>query len=208
MIRALGENTNILIRGKYGIGRSTLVRHVSEILNATRRFWFLDFNETPDRICRQVLAELFPNEKRKRRSQGYKLLRRSLCEAGARSEQPVVLVLDNVGVITPARLDFFHYLFMQKVFSFVVIVEDSMDPKDVELTRAVLHLSCRISLSHLSRTEVQEYFSFHAQHYHWNWSQAEIERQSRLSRGYPLFMAERVLYHIKNRHANNESIQT
>ncbi|NLP10133.1 ATP-binding protein [bacterium] len=203
---ALAADRNVILRGKYGIGRSTLVRHIADLLKLVRSFWFLDLNDTPDQLCRKILAEICPEEKKKNLHQGYKSLRKSLCEVGARSAQKVVLVLDNVDMLTPARLDFFHFLAMPDIFSFIVIVDDSMDQKDRELMRAVLQLTCRVSLSYLGKREVQQYFKYYAQKYHWDWSQTEIERQSRLTRGYPLFMARRVLAGMNSNSENVSSI--
>jgi AAA+ ATPase superfamily predicted ATPase len=57
---AMEEGENVIVAGRYGIGRTSFVRHVAQIMRDQWRFVFVDFSKTPGSVCNYLLAELFP----------------------------------------------------------------------------------------------------------------------------------------------------
>jgi MoxR-like ATPase len=50
IIKELVRGHNIVIEGKFGIGRTSLVRHVSSVISDQWRFIFVDFSQTPGKM--------------------------------------------------------------------------------------------------------------------------------------------------------------
>ncbi len=207
--RALEQGENIIVQGKYGMGRTSLLRHLAAINQERWQFWFADFSQTPEKVCRQLFAQMFPDAKNDQQLK-YKSLRQQITAASLRAEQKIILVMDNIAAVTPARMEFWRYLGDNGQFSFIAIAENSLKRQERMQLRGVLHLTCQISLSYLRLAEVREFFQHYSTQYGWNWSAETIASVSQLTRGYPLFMAERVnqiLYNNANDQLNISSLK-
>lgn len=201
--RALEVGNNVIIHGKYGMGRTSLVRQIARLTRQRWQFWFADCAQTPEKICRQLFKELFPDE-RHRYPLKYKSLRQRIAAASLSAHPPVVLVLDNVATITSARMEFFRYLAINGNFAFIVIVDDSLDQQAELQLRGALQLTCQVFLSYLSSPEIEQFFQHFSQRFGWGWSTEMIQSQGRLTRGYPLFLTERLAEILKTCSMNNE----
>jgi energy-coupling factor transporter ATP-binding protein EcfA2 len=197
--KALEAGTNIIIHGKYGMGRTSLVKQIARLNHQRWQFWFVDGSQTPEKICRQLFKELFPDEQH-RYPLKYKSLRQRIAAATLSANPPVVLGLDNIATITSARLDWLRYFASHGKFNFMVIVDDSLKQDEELKLRGALHLTCQVFLSHLSLSETEQFFQHYSRQYDWGWSAEMIKSQSCLSRGYPLFMAERLADILKAAH--------
>lgn len=187
--RALEQGNNIIVQVKFGIGRTSLVRHLAAINQDRWHFWFADFSLTPEKLCRQLFNELFPDEKRGHRLK-YKSLRQRIVTASKTANEKVILVLDNITTITSARIELLRYLFDQGNFCFIAIADNSLARQERLQLRAILHLTYQIFLNYLRSPEIEQYFQHYSSKYQWNWSEDVITSTSRLTRGYPLFMTE------------------
>jgi MoxR-like ATPase len=59
ILKTLDEGWNVILTGKFGIGRTTLVKHIASLNEIQWRFVFIDFLKTPSNICRNFF-KLFP----------------------------------------------------------------------------------------------------------------------------------------------------
>ncbi|MCU0644076.1 MAG: ATP-binding protein [bacterium] len=190
--RTLEAGYNIIVHGKYGMGRTSLVRQISRLNRDRWQFWFADASQTPEKICRQLFKELFPDEKH-RYPLKYKSLRQRISAASQSAKLPVVLVLDNIATITSARIELLRHLAANGNFAFIAIVDDSLDQQEELQLRGALQLTCQVFLSYLSLAEIGKYYQHYSSKFRWNWSDETLKSYSRLTRGYPLFMTESIV---------------
>jgi len=59
ILKTLDEGWNVILTGKFGIGRTTLVKHIASLNEIQWRFVFIDFLKTPSNICRNF-SNSFP----------------------------------------------------------------------------------------------------------------------------------------------------
>lgn len=202
MKTAIISNENVIIYGKYGIGRTSLVRHFTAMNQKKWQFLFADFSQSASQVCQQLHNAIFPAE----RDQGYiqyKKARRRIVNVSKDSAQKFIIVLDNVNHITHQRIDFLYFLICNGRFSFIVIVDNSLSPSKTERLRAILHLNCQIFLTNLTISETISYFEFYFRKYNWQWSDEMIKLESKRTRGYPLFMVENLANILKIYHLND-----
>jgi len=58
--RALEKRENIVITGKYGIGRTSLIKYLADITSKKWQFIFTDFSKTPSSVCNEILWNISP----------------------------------------------------------------------------------------------------------------------------------------------------
>lgn len=189
--KALELGNNIIIHGKFGMGRTSLARQIAKMNQERWQFWITDFSQTPEKLCRHLFGELFPDDKN-RYPLKYKSLRQRIVTASSKANQKVILVLDNVATITSVRIELLRYFAMNGDFSFIAIADNSLERQERLQLRGVLHLTCQVFLSYLSLPEIEKYYQHYSRKYDWRWSEDTIKSYSRLTRGYPLFMAESI----------------
>lgn len=190
ILQALEQEQSILIRGKFGMGRTSLVKHIAEMMNGGRLFWFADFSKPPEKMCRRLYGEIFPQGDHS--GLNYKMIRRRIVEAALRVTPKVVLVFDNVETVSWSRIELCRYFASSGAFLFIAVVDHSLDSDSTLRLRAVLHLSQQVQLSNLHPAEVAEFFRYYAGKRNYGWSEEQIIAQSRRSRGYPLLMVAAV----------------
>jgi replication-associated recombination protein RarA len=54
IMASLSSGRNVILSGTYGMGRTSLVRHVAQVMKGEREFLFADYSETPARVCRAL----------------------------------------------------------------------------------------------------------------------------------------------------------
>lgn len=199
--RALERGNNVVVVGKYGIGRTSLVRHVAGINRDRWRFVFVDFSQTPAKICGHLLDELFP--KRGYRRGGvyvrYRSGRFKISSLDLEDRRQHVIVLDNVARLSKPKLDFVGYLAWEKRFRFVAIVEAFAPKDDLLLLRAVLRPAVTISLRYLTAQHAREFFRHFSERHGLGWTETRINYLAGTTGGYPLGMKEAVAMELERR---------
>lgn len=192
ILRALEGGKNIILTGKYGMGRTCLMKRIAEVAGDRWRFVFTDFSRTPGNVCTDLAAELLPGGKGQGRygNRGYKSDRFRITHLDLKEPRPHVLVFDGIGKLSAPKLDLIRHLAAEGRFRLVAIVEAFVGEKDLLHLRARLMPSLLIHLSHLSRKSAREFFRRFSKQHHSYWTEEEINGLAEMSGGYPLGMKE------------------
>jgi hypothetical protein len=190
--RALERGENIILGGKYGIGRTSLARHVARCSENRWNFIFLDFSQTPGKICRHLIKDLLPEEISRGRKEAfrYKASRFRITDAAFRDPRPVVLVLDNIAKLSVPKMEFIRRLANSGRFRFLAIVESFLKQNELFLLRSRLSPAWPIQITHLSRKEVGNFFRLISVRYGWPLTENKMEMMAQSCGGYPLRMKE------------------
>lgn len=189
---ALEGGKNVIVSGKYGMGRTSLIKQVAERMQNEWRFLFIDFSETPGRICKHLVTVLLPSrsyhkekEFSKYRSDRFRILNLDL-----KDRRKHVLVLDNMAKLTPQKIDFIRYLTLGRRFRFVTIVESFLSKNDLLRLRVLLYPAELMNLSRLGKRDVYEFYKNLALQRGFQWSEGDINHLVSITGGYPLRMRE------------------
>lgn len=108
----LEAGKNVIISGKYGMGRTSLIKHIANKMKDQSRFIFVDFSKTPHMICRHLLAELTSRQKFKEEyeSMSYKSTRFRIVHLNLGVRRRQILVLDNIAKLSFQKAGFIRYL--------------------------------------------------------------------------------------------------
>jgi replication-associated recombination protein RarA len=200
IVRALEHGNNVIIKGKYGIGRTTLIKHIAESLKERYRFLFTDFSRMPAQICNDLLAYLFPQKKYRKEDlqyRRYKEMRFRIAHRALPDGRTHVIVLDNIGRITRQKMAFVRYIIWDKKFRFIAIVESNASEGDLILLRAALMPAEVMTLSYLSAESAGELLRHFAENHHFEWTETHIHHLVEVYKGYPLGLTETVDREIK-----------
>jgi hypothetical protein len=187
--RALREGKHVIISGKFGMGRTTLINHFSHMYDGWR-FFIVDFSKPPAHICNQILRELFPKQKSECDYVKYKLGRFQIMTLELEDKRKHVLVLDNITRVTDQKLDLLRHLSWEDRFLFIGIVESFLPQNDLFRLRTWLSPCITIALHHLARKDVIEFFQRFSTGHNMNWTERQISSLAAASGGYPLRMKE------------------
>src|SRR5713101_5332428 len=93
----LEQGNNVTVCGKYGIGRTDLLKYIAALTQDRWRFVFVDFSQPGGVVCRDLFAELFPKLRDKRRGEylPYKATWFQIVHLELDDNRQHVLVLDN-----------------------------------------------------------------------------------------------------------------
>jgi hypothetical protein len=188
IIKALKRGDNVILTGKYGIGRTSLCRHVAETGRDRWNFIRLDFSQTPAKVCGHLADCLLPKNNGK--TIGYRQNRFRIANLDFRGQKQPVLILDDIGKLTPPKLEFIRYLAMAKRFRFVAVVENFLKADKLSLLRGWLHPALLLNISYLGGGESREFFRHYSHKHHFCWTEEEISSLVEMSGGYPLGMKE------------------
>lgn len=198
--KALERGENVIIKGIYGIGRTTLIRHVAESLKEQYRFLFTDFSRNPAQVCHGLLTDLFPQKKYRKEDlqhHRYKEMRFRIANRALPDARPHVIVLDNIGRITRQKLALIRYIGWEKRFRFIAIVENYTSDADLLSLRAVLMPAEVMTLSYLSAGSAAELLRRLAEDNRFEWTETHIHHLVDATKGYPLGMKETVDRELK-----------
>jgi len=189
---ALEEGKNVIILGKYGMGRTRLIRHISDMMQKQRRFLFLDFSETPGKLCQELVAKLWPQRERRARDEfsTYRSARFRIISLNLSDSREHVLVLDNIAKLSAQKLDFIRYLAWAKRFQFVAIVESFMSKDDLLRLRVQLFPAGVIMLQYLGKKDVCAFYQNLSERYRLHWTASHVKNLAEITGGYPLRMQE------------------
>jgi hypothetical protein len=198
IIKALEKGTNIVLSGKYGIGRTALIKNIVNTQDRWLFFW-LDFSKTPGEVCNALYKRLFPDHKYKNRYkyEKYKTSRFQIVNFNLPDNRRHILILDNIARLSPHKIKFLRYLTTERRFGFIAIIEDFLTEPDLLRLRLVLSPEIQIKLSHFGNHTTQEYLRKSSKKYSFNWSENRIKTLSEIIEGYPLAMKEMVLMEFK-----------
>jgi hypothetical protein len=190
-MKALERCNNVVMMGKYGIGRTRLIKHIAALTKERWRFIFLDFSQTPGRVTAQLLAELLP-EKRKSKDHyiRYKSGRFLIVSKEFKDKRKHVLVFDNIAKLTTQKLQLIRYLILESKFQYIAIVESFLPKEDFFLLRAALLPAETIILPYLSEESTKKLLCHLADKYSFHWSEQRLHRLASATRGYPLDVHE------------------
>ncbi|MEN6319400.1 MAG: ATP-binding protein [Syntrophaceae bacterium] len=186
IIKALERGNNIVLMGKYGIGRTSLIRHIAAITKEKWKFVFLDFSQTPGKVTKQLLEELMPGKwKGKNHYARYKSGRFLIVSKELKDKRKHFLILDNIAKLTTQKLQFLRYLIQESTFQYVAIAESFLPKEDLFLLRASLLPAEMIILPYLNEESTEKLLRQLVDKYSLNWSGQRIAMIVSSTRGYP-----------------------
>jgi len=195
----LEQGTHVIVCGKYGIGRTSLLKHLAMLAQEHWRFLFLDFSQTSAHVCRDLFAQLFPKLKDKRRGQylPYKVARFQIVHLEVDDPRLHVLVLDNITKLSAQKLNLVRYLAWEKRFRLVAIPESFLPADHFRRLRVQLRPASVITLDRLSVSSTRKFLSSCSERYGLGWTAAQINSKALTTGGYPLAMREAVTRELK-----------
>ena len=197
---ALEGGKNVIVSGKYGMGRTSLIKHIGERMKDEWRFVFTDFSKTPGAICNHLLSKLFSQNDLDPEYVKYKSSRFRIVTRELKDKRKHVLVFDNLAKLTPPKSDLLRYLTWEKRFEFIAIVESFLPRNDVFLLRVRLDPAVIINLEHLSTGSEIRFFRSLSEEHGLHWTEGHIKNLAEITGGYPLRMQEMSLRELERRH--------
>lgn len=190
IIKVLQWGKNIVLSGKFGIGRTSLVKKIAEQLGNQRLFVFVDFGQTPGKMSKKLMKELHISSRFNKtgKKMGYTSMRYRIATVGLSTKNKPVIVFDNVAKLTPQKIIFLRHLIEEDHFQFIAIAENFLPGKDVLLLKAQFIPMETISLHHLSTEDISAFIRHYAEKHHLNLSDSYIDDLTALAGGYPLSM--------------------
>jgi len=198
---ALEGGKNVIVSGKYGMGRTSLIKHVAEMMQKEWRFLFLDFSETPGKLCQHLIAKLWPQKECRGRDEfsKYRSARFRIVSLQFNDSRRHVLVLDNVAKLSAQKIDFIRYLAWEKRFRFVAIVESFVSDDDLLRLRVRLYPAETIMLQNLDKRKVYEFYQHLSEQHRFHWTEGHIKNLAEITGGYPLRIQEISLRELERR---------
>ncbi len=199
----LEQGKSIVLTGKFGIGKTALIQHLSEITQDRWWFIFADFSRSANSVCQDILKELFPH--RTTKSLPYKSARFKILNERLKDHRKPILVLDNFGKVSVPKLDFIRRLSSSRRFLLILIVEHFVPKHDILNLRGVLFPSDIITLRPLTLAESSLFFRCCSDKYRLRWDESRIESSAVATHGYPLLIREVVEREIRHSSKTKDS---
>ena len=190
--RELEDGHNLVLTGPFGIGRTTLLRHLARELKPTWRFVFLDGSRTAGHLCGRLLEVWTPDrpEPGRHRAVPWTVERRRLPGLLDHEPRRVAMVLDDLGKVTAPKLDFLRWLQGLGRVRIIAVTERFLD-EAVELRlRSVLYPAPRLALGPLPAGPAKAFFEGWAQANGLDWDAGAVHGLAMATRGYPTGMWE------------------
>lgn len=188
IVESLYDGKNIILGGKFGIGRTSLIRAIAKILADERKFIFVDFSKTPAKMSEKLMKELGISAilKNNGNKMGYKSMRYRVANAKSLKKETAVIVFDNIAKITAQKTIFLRHLILEQHFQLIAIVENFLPPKDLLALKTQLMPSATFTLRYMKVNDVEDLLRNYADQYHFNWTDNYMCNLATLSNGYPL----------------------
>ena len=191
LIASLSLDRNVILSGKFGIGRTSLVRHVTRIMQEKWKFLFTDFSRTPDQVCRELESQLKKGMIYKKQAipVRYKTIRRRIAAA---SKEPMrhVLVLDNIAKLTAQKLTLISYWIAEGSFLFVAVTETFVAESELLALRMALLPVDRMNMKRMQMKDSMEMIRAYAEVQNLSWTDQQMKATALITRGYPLGIVE------------------
>jgi len=199
IINALKKRKHIVITGKYGIGKTELAKHLSDITKQRWQFVFTDFSKPPSKVCNEILWKVSPKRppEHRRKYIKYKTARTLIADLTLKDNRQPVIVLDNISELSHQRLAFIQRVVFSKKLLFIAITEGFLPERDLFQLRACLMPSHLIKLGNLGIKNAVDFLRHVSRKNSLNWSEKHIRMLAEVSGGYPLGMKEFVKREIK-----------
>jgi AAA+ ATPase superfamily predicted ATPase len=196
IIGLIEGNKNVILTGKFGIGRTALVRHIAAINQNQWRFVMVDFSLSPAQAEQAILPKWVSSIKPGKGLRPYKpgrLLNDHLDHKG----KPWVVVLDNIARLSTQKRAFIHRLKEEERFRFIAIAETFLPERDLFLLRKELIPGQVITLQYLSVKDGYRLFRYLSEKYHLHWPDNRIKMLASATQGYPLGIKEIVYKEVE-----------
>ena len=192
IIGALKKGKHVVVTGKYGIGKTVLIKHLSGITKQKWHFVFTDFSKSPSNVCNDILWQLSPKKQPKYRQKyiKYKTARSLVAELTLEDKRQPVIVLDNISKLSHQKLAFIQYVTFSKRLLFIAIAEGFLPENDLFQLRACLLPSHLLTLGNLGTKNTLEFFRHVSRKNNLNWTEKHIRMLAEVTGGYPLGMKE------------------
>lgn len=191
LVTEFGSGHHPILTGKYGIGRTALVRAVVGKLKPKRAFVFLNASQTPMKLCRDIYRTLNPADYGSLARLSFPMLRYRVVNTLKQSPAPV-LVWDDIATMSRARLDLLRRLVRSGRFSIVAVVEEFLPADHLNQLRTILAPAPVLRLTYLSPSESRDFFRRSNARYPLGLSERKICELARLTHGYPTEMVNLV----------------
>lgn len=189
ILRALGRGDNVILSGRYGIGRTRLIQHVAGTAGPALKFVFADFSDSLSNVARDLWIDIGQKRKSSVESMPFRLVVARLA-AHACEMQNTVVVLDDIGKLTLPKIRFLQRLTLFGRMRYIAIVESFLPAVQFDRLKGCLAPSVQIELKHLSISDTCRYFEAVSKKHARRWHSAMIEGMADAARGYPLGMVE------------------
>lgn len=192
IIESLNDGKNIILGGKFGIGRTSLIKEIAKILANERKFIFVDFSQTPSKMSDKLMKELGLSTRLNNRGKKmrYKSMRYRITQSKSSKQQLPVIVFDNVAKVTVQKIILLRHLTLERNFQFIPIVENFLPQKDLFELKTQFIPSVTLTLRYLKKDDIENILNAYAEQYHFDWTDNHIHNLSALSDGYPLGLVE------------------
>jgi hypothetical protein len=192
VIKSLKQNRNIVLNGRYGAGRSCLVKHISKLCSETWQFLFADFSKTSARCCNDMIKQLASGRSKAQQDRYARLIHAKdiLTSRKEPADLPRVVVLDNIGKISRQKLAFIRDLRLDSDLLFLAITESFLPAADRFRLRSTLYPSDVLTLHNLKRKETVAFFKNFSRRKRLGWSESFIQMLAASTGGYALLMKE------------------
>lgn len=182
---------NVIVTGKFGIGRSSLAQEIAREMTDRRRFLFVDFSQTPGKMSDLLMKELgIARRFRKTGTKmGYKSMRYRIATSSSRGNKPII-VFDNIARLTRPKNVFLRSLIEEDHFQFIAVCENFLPSKELLLLKAQLLPMEMVSLNYLPLEDVRSWLRLYSEKHHFNWPDAYVDNLTAVAGGYPLGIVE------------------
>ncbi len=215
VMRSLARGRNIVVTGRFGIGRSRMVKHLAALHADTWQFLFADFSRPASRSCNDLIHQILPHRVGSGRNRYTRMVYAKDILSGKTSPAhlPRVVVLDNIGKISRPKLALIRDLRLDGELLFIAVVEGFLPEADLFRLRSVLYPADTVPLHNLSKKETEDFFRTAARRNRLDWDENAIRRLAASCEGYPLLMTERLHRETgvplaRDRHANRLQTDT
>jgi hypothetical protein len=194
IIKELQQGKNVIIRGKFGIGRTFLVNKIAEQLGEQRQFIFVDFGQTPGKMSKKLMKELHISSRLKKtgKKMGYRSMRYRISNFESSKRKQTIIVFDNVAKLTNQKIIFLRHIILENHFQFIAIVENFLSTHDLSCLKALLLPANVLSIRYLKKDDIVSFIRLYSDKHNLNWSDAYIHNLATLVNGHPLGMIEMV----------------
>ena len=152
------------------MGRTALVRHVSERMRAEARFFLVDFSQRPAEACRRLVLSLFPHMSGGAKNLHFGRTRFALVTRPLPSDRRLVVVLDDITKMSHAKLDLLRRLSGADRFQILAVAERFLLERELLRMRSILQAGPPVVLVRLSIEETERYFAEASERHDLRWN--------------------------------------